>query len=35
MTHVAGEADLLACVATLQASPQVLDRVRFMRVEGK
>ncbi|GAA2179551.1 homoserine dehydrogenase [Brooklawnia cerclae] len=34
LTHEAKEADLLECVADLQASPQVQAAVRFMRVEG-
>lgn len=34
MTHVAGEDDLLSCVAALKAAPQVRSDVRFMRVEG-
>ena len=34
MTHLANEADLLDCVTDLQANPQVLDDVRFLRVEG-
>lgn len=34
MTHVAGEDDLLDCVAALKAAPQVRSDVRFIRVEG-
>lgn len=34
MTHMAAEADLMACLSQLKASPKVLSDVRILRVEG-